>query len=77
MSQITEVIATIATAIIGVTILALIVSRRSNTVGVLSAAGNSFSAVLQAATSPVTGVGPNGSSMGFGNNTGGGIGLLY
>lgn len=62
MNQLTETVATIATAIIGVAILAVLVSRRSNTAGVLTSAGGAFANALSAATSPVTGVG------GFGNN---------
>lgn len=55
MNQITETVVTIATAIVGVALLALIVSRRSNTAGVIQAAGSAFSNALGVATSPVTG----------------------
>lgn len=46
---------TIATAIVGVAILAVLVSRNSQTPAVIQSAGNAFSVALQAATGPVTG----------------------
>lgn len=55
MDRITEAIVTIITAIVGVAILSVIVSRRSNTAGVLGAAGSAFANALSAATAPVTG----------------------
>lgn len=55
MSQMTETVVTIATAIVGVALLALIVSRRSNTAGVIQAAGSAFGNALGVAVSPVTG----------------------
>ncbi len=55
MNNITESVVTILTAIIGVAILAVLVSRNSNTSGVLSSAGDAFSNVLGVAVSPVTG----------------------
>jgi Protein of unknown function (DUF2881). len=58
-------IVTIATAIIGVAILAVIVSRNSNTAGVLKAAGGAFSQSLATAVSPVTGGGFVGFTGGF------------
>jgi Flp pilus assembly pilin Flp len=42
-------------AIVGVAILAVIVSRNANTTGVLKAAGDAFSGALAAATGPVSG----------------------
>lgn len=45
---------TIVVAIIGVAILAVIVSQRSNTANVITSAGNAFSSVLKAAVSPVS-----------------------
>jgi PRD1 phage membrane DNA delivery len=50
-----EPIVTIAVAIVGVAILAVLVSQKSNTAGVLAAAGSAFSNSLSAATAPVTG----------------------
>jgi hypothetical protein len=46
---------TIATAIVGVAILAVLVSRNSQTPAVLGAAGGAFSNALRAALSPVSG----------------------
>lgn len=54
-----EKIATIAVAVVGVAILAVIFSKNSNTAGVIKAGGNAFSEALRAAVSPVTG-GSNG-----------------
>lgn len=50
-------IVTIATAIVGVAILAVLVSKNANTSGVITSAGNAFGTALQAATGPVTGSG--------------------
>lgn len=44
-------------AIVGVAIIAVLVSRNANTAGVLSAGGRSFSESLGTALSPVTGTG--------------------
>lgn len=48
-------VVTIATAIIGVAILSVIVSRNAQTPAVIQAAGGSFAQMLGAAVSPVTG----------------------
>ncbi len=48
-------VVTVATAIIGLAILAVLVSRNANTSGVISSAGSAFSGALQVAESPVTG----------------------
>ena len=53
---ITGIIA-ILTAIIGVAIIAVLVSNQSNTSGVLTAGGNAFSNILKTAVSPVSGSG--------------------
>jgi len=45
----------VALAIVGVAILALVVSRNSNTTGVIQATGQAFQASLATAISPVTG----------------------
>lgn len=58
-------IATIATAIIGVAILAVLVSKNAQTPAVIKAAGNAFSGALNAATGPVTG----GATSGFGGGS--------
>lgn len=55
MGNIGEQVVTIATAIIGVAIVAVLVSRNSNTANVISAAGAAFSGALGVAVSPVTG----------------------
>ncbi len=62
---------TVATAIVGVAILAVLVSKNANTAGVLTSAGNAFSTALGAATGPVSGSGYGGfgvSSNPFGGN---------
>lgn len=71
MNQLTESVVTILTAIVGVAILSVLVSQRSNTAGVFSAAGSAFANALSAATGPVTGAvtAPN---VG-GNSLGGGL----
>lgn len=48
-------VVTVATALIGVAIIATLVSRNANTSGVIGAGGNAFSSGLRAATGPVTG----------------------
>lgn len=55
MKEAFEPIVTIAVAIVGVAILAVLVSQKSNTAGVLAAAGSAFANSLSAATGPVTG----------------------
>lgn len=57
MNKLTSEIAGIVALIIGVAVLAVIVSRNANTVGVIKAAGDAFSGALSAATAPVTGRG--------------------
>lgn len=65
--QIITSIVTVLTAIIGVAIIAVLVSKNANTTGVISAGGSAFSGALSTALSPVTGGGG-----GFGSFTGGG-----
>lgn len=48
-------IMTIATAIIGLAIIATLVSKNANTANVVTAGGNVFSQALGVAESPVTG----------------------
>jgi hypothetical protein len=50
-----EAIVTIATGIIGVAILAVLVSQKSNTSNVVQAFGSAFSNALGIAEAPVTG----------------------
>jgi hypothetical protein len=54
-NQMIESIVTILTAIVGVAILALLVSKKSNTSGVIQSAASGFSNALATAVSPVTG----------------------
>lgn len=51
----TEAIVTIATAIVGVALLAILVSQKSNTTGVVQAFGSAFTNALGVAEAPVTG----------------------
>lgn len=60
---------TVLTAIVGLAIIAVIVSKQANTAGVISAGGSAFASDLAAAVSPITGGG------GFGSFSGGGVGL--
>lgn len=55
MNQITETIVTIAVAIVGLAMVAVLVSRQANTAGVISAGGNAFTNALRVAVSPVQG----------------------
>lgn len=50
-----EPIVTVAAGVIGVAIIAVLVSKNAQTPQVLGAAGSAFSNVLSAATGPVTG----------------------
>lgn len=58
MSGATEQVVTVAVAIVGVAILAVIVSKQSNTAQVISAAGSAFSGGLATALGPITGYKP-------------------
>lgn len=55
MSSMTEGLVTIALAIVGVAILAVLVSKNANTTGVIQAASSGFGNSLAVAESPVTG----------------------
>lgn len=48
-------VVTVLTAIVGIAIIAVLVSKNANTAGVVSAGGNAFSGAIQAAVSPVSG----------------------
>lgn len=71
MNQATETIVTIATAIVGVAIIAVLVSQRSNTANVIQAMGSAFTNALGVAVSPVNGspvqVNTSYPNQGFGN----------
>lgn len=67
-------VVTILTAIIGVAILAVLVSPRAQTAGVLQAGGRAFSGVLGSALSPITSTG----AFGFtGLGPGSGVNLSF
>jgi hypothetical protein len=55
MSPLAESLTTIAVAITGVAIVAVLVSRNANTAAVLQAGASGFSNALDVAVSPVTG----------------------
>lgn len=61
MNAITEMMLTIGLGLLGVAALALVVSRNSNTAGVIQASASGFGNALDVAISPVTGatVAPN------------------
>lgn len=50
-------VVTVLTAIIGVAIVAVLVSKQADTGNVLTAGGNAFANILKTAVSPVTGGG--------------------
>jgi hypothetical protein len=52
---------TVATAIVGLAVLAVLVSRSANTANVISSAAHGFAEDIGAAVSPVTGSGFSGS----------------
>lgn len=55
MDEITRSLTTIAVAITGIALLAVLVSKNANTSGVLSAGGSAFATALTAAEGPVSG----------------------
>ena len=57
MDDIGKAIVGILTAVIGVAIIATLVSKNSNTSGVVNAGGHAFSSALNTALMPVTGFG--------------------
>lgn len=57
MNQTVEAIVTIALAIAGIAMIAVLVSGRAQTANVISAGGGAFSQSLLAAEAPVTGAG--------------------
>lgn len=65
MNDIMDKVATIAVAIIGVATLAVLVSKKANTQGVISSAGQAFTSALSVAVSPVTGSGGGLGGVGF------------
>ena len=67
MNDVVSGVITVLTAIVGVAILAVLVSKNANTAGVIGAGGKAFAQSIGAAVAPVTG----GSGMFTG---GGGVG---
>lgn len=59
-------VVTVLTAIVGVAIIAVLVSQRAQTGSVITAGGNAFSNALSVAVSPVTGSSTGGLGVGFG-----------
>jgi hypothetical protein len=55
MNTFTEALVTIATAIVGLAMVAILVSRKAQTPAVIQASGSAFSNALAVAESPVTG----------------------
>jgi PRD1 phage membrane DNA delivery len=53
--QLISSVTTVLLAIVGIAVIAVIVSKNANTSGVLSAGGSAFSGALAAAEAPVTG----------------------
>ena len=62
-------IVVVLTAIIGLAIVAVLVSNRAQTANVLTAAGGAFSTVIKAAVSPVVG-GPGAFQIPMGQSSG-------
>jgi hypothetical protein len=63
MNQLVNSITVLLSAVIGVAILSVLVSKASNTTGVISAASQGFGSILSAAEGPITG---SGSGTGLG-----------
>ena len=63
MNSFTQSLVTVALAIVGVAIVAVLVSKNANTSGVLGAAGKAFSGALSTAEAPVTGSGGLGGAL--------------
>lgn len=59
----------ILSSIVGLSIVAVVLSARANTAGVIGAAGSALASVLGAATAPVTGAMPSG-AVGYGVGSG-------
>lgn len=53
--QLITSVVTVLTAIVGVAIIAVLVSKNANTAGVIQSGGSAFSSALGTALSPVTG----------------------
>ena len=53
--QLISSVVAVATAIVGLAVIAVLVSKQANTAGVISSGGSAFAQDLAAAVSPVTG----------------------
>jgi hypothetical protein len=53
--QLIASVVTVATAIVGLAIIAVLVSKQANTSNVIASGGNAFSGAISAAVSPITG----------------------
>jgi len=69
--QLIASVVTVATAIVGLAIIAVLVSNNANTSGVIQAGGSAFASDIAAAVAPVTG------STGIGGFTGGSAGFHF
>jgi PRD1 phage membrane DNA delivery len=58
ISEILRDVTTIALAIVGVAVLAVLVSKQSNTTGVINSSSSAFNTGLATAEGPVTGYSP-------------------
>jgi hypothetical protein len=71
--QLISSVVTVLLALVGVAIIAVLVSNNANTTGVISAGASGFSQSLGTALSPITGTSRNGNMFGgMGSLTGGG-----
>jgi hypothetical protein len=75
MNQFVQSLTTVALAIIGVAILAVIVSKNANTTAVIQSGSSGFSSALSTALSPVTG--SSGAFGSLGNGFPGGSGSSF
>ncbi|HXT74610.1 MAG TPA: hypothetical protein VN785_12225 [Candidatus Angelobacter sp.] len=55
--KLVEAVVAIATAVIGIAIIAVLVGRQSQTSSVISSAGSAFSNIIRQAVAPVSGGG--------------------
>jgi hypothetical protein len=72
VNEVMRDITTIGLAIVGVAVLAILVSRNANTSGVINASSSAYNSALATAEGPVTGYSPGppiyaGSGFGLGN----------
>jgi PRD1 phage membrane DNA delivery len=58
MDKLTETLSAVAVMVVGVAILSVILSTKSNSVGVIQSLASGFGNILSVATGPVTGNSP-------------------